>query len=136
MRHTLIIGALSLTVGCGDRVDRSLLPDGCYLDEDTRVPVLRVNGEHAVALVPNDVGTLTLTPFRGRDENYVGISPAFTVNSPVTRLKLIPSINTTRFKIVPGAAGPTIMANMEAYGETPLVFGPCPAAPVSRRPAR
>ena len=96
--------------------------------------MLRVNGEHGVALVPNDVGELTLTPRRGRDGNYVEIRPGFTVESPVTRVKRIgPELHTTRFKLQPGAGGPTIMANMDAYGETPLVFGPCPAAPASSR---
>ena len=132
----LALAVTLLAAGCGDPVDRSLLPDGCYLDEATRVPVLRVNGEHAVALVPNDVGTLTLTPRRGRDGNYVNIRPGFTVESPVTRLKRIgPEVHTTRYGLQPGAAGPTIMANMDAYGETPLVFGPCPGAPANR-PAR
>jgi hypothetical protein len=142
MRRSLITLALLpllplLAAGCGgDPVDRTLLRDGCYLDEETHLPVLRVNGEHAVVLVPNDVGTLTLTPRRGRDGNYVEIRPGFTVETPVTRVKRIgPELHTTRFKLQPGAGGPTIMANMDAYGETPLVFGPCPAAPANP-PAR
>jgi hypothetical protein len=138
MRRALMIATMPLlAAGCGAPVDRSLVRDGCYLDEATRVPVLRVNGEHGVALVPNDVGELTLTPYRGRDGNYVEIHPGFTVESPVTRVKRIgPEPHTTRFKLQPGAGGPTIMANMDAYGETPLVYGPCPAGPVSRRQAR
>lgn len=137
MRRALMIATLPLlAAGCGDPVDHSLLRDGCYLDEATRVPVLRVAGDHGVVLVPGDVGELALTPLRGHDGNYVNIRPGFTVNSPVTRVTRIgPELHTTRFKLQPGASGPTIMANMDAYGETPLVFGPCPAA-AANRPAR
>lgn len=135
MRY-IVLAVTLLAAGCGDPVDRSILPDGCYLDEATRLPVLRVAGDQGVPLVPNDVGALTLTPRRGRDGNYLEIRPGFTVGSPVTRLKRIgPEVHTTRFKLQPGAGGPTIMANMEAYGETPLVFGPCPGA-TANRPAR
>jgi hypothetical protein len=131
MRPVLLAILPLLAAGCGDGTDLTLLRDGCYLDETTHVPVLRVNGHHGVVLVPGDVRELTLTPRRGSDGASVEIYAGFVVDSPVTRVKLIWSMITTRFKIVPGAAGPTIMANMEAYGETPLVFGPCPAAPVS-----
>jgi hypothetical protein len=125
-----------LTAGCGDPVDRTLLRDGCYLDEATRVPVMRVAGDHGVVLVPGDVGELTLSPRRGRDGNYVNIRPGFTVDSPVTRVTRIgPEVHTTRYDLRPGTGGPVIMANMDAYGETPLVFGPCPAARVNP-PAR
>ena len=125
-----------LLAGCGDPIDRTVLRDGCYRDEATGVPVLRVAGDHGVALVPGDVGELSLTPRHGHEGNYVEIHPGFTVESPVTRVKRIgPPAITTRFLVRSGATGPVIMANMDAYGETPLIFGPCPAAPVSR-PAR
>jgi hypothetical protein len=141
MRHfALALAFLPLLLpGCRepvDPIDRTVLRDGCYRDEQTNRAVLRVNGDYGTVLVPGDVREVRLTPRRGRDGNYVEIHPGFTVFSPVTGAQLIgPPEITTRFKVQPGANGPTLMANMGAYGETPLVFGPCPAAPANP-PAR
>jgi len=119
-----------LLTGCGDPVAVSLLRDGCYYSE-TGVPTLRVRGDRGEVLVPGDIRDVHLVARVGRDGGYVEVFPGFTI-SPSRATRIGPPSITTPFKMRPGAAGPTILANMDAYGEEPLSFRPCDTDP-SRR---
>jgi hypothetical protein len=141
MRITLgILVATVLLPGCGDRSSPFALPDGCYYAERYGTAVLRVQGDQGFILTPPPVPDpdapgfapipvrrVHLRPRTDRDGAYVEATPGFYLDHPLFRAVASgqPSV---RMAIETGAAGPAILAPIEAYGDVPLRLGrPCAA---------